>query len=97
MDLDPDKVTNNMDEAVLQAEIMKGFQAPQAEQEAPVAGVDAMDTSGSGGGNIGVGQAQMNKDLQVMSDNNQILSKLKPLVNNNRQWEAFNSYIDLSN
>ena len=57
MDLDPDKVTNNMDEAALQAEIMKGFQAPQAEQEAPVAGVDAMDTSGSGGGNIGVGQA----------------------------------------
>jgi hypothetical protein len=57
MDLDPDKVTNNMDEATLQAEIMKGFQAPQAEQEAPVAGVDAMDTSGAGGGNIGVGQA----------------------------------------
>jgi len=57
MDLDPDKVTNNMDEAALQAEIMKGFQAPQAEQEAPVAGVDAMDTSGTGGGNIGVGQA----------------------------------------
>ena len=24
----------------------------------------------------------------------QILSKLKPLVNNNRQWEAFNDYID---
>jgi len=23
-----------------------------------------------------------------------MLSKLKPLVNNNRQWEAFNSYID---
>jgi len=36
----------------------------------------------------------MNKDLQVMSDNKQMLSKLKPLVNNNRQWEAFNSYID---
>jgi hypothetical protein len=36
----------------------------------------------------------MNKDLQAMSDNKQILSKLKPLVNNNRQWEAFNSYID---
>ena len=57
MDLDPDKVTNNMDEAALQAEIMKGFQAQQPEQEAPVAGVDAMDTSGAGGGNIGVGQA----------------------------------------
>jgi len=57
MDLDPDKVTNNMDEAALQAEIMKGFQAQQPEQEAPVAGADAMDTSGTGGGNIGVGQA----------------------------------------
>jgi len=57
MDLDPDKVTNNMDEAALQAEIMKGFQAQQPEQEAPVAGVDAMDTAGTGGGNIGVGQA----------------------------------------
>jgi len=61
MDLDPDKVTNNMDEAALQAEIMKGFQAPAQAQEgagmAAPAGVDAMDTSGAGGGNIGVGQA----------------------------------------
>ena len=29
MDLDPDKVTNNMNEAALQAELMKQFQAPQ--------------------------------------------------------------------
>ena len=59
MDLDPDKVTNNMDEAALQAEIMKGFQAPAADGqgEAAPAGADAMDTSGAGGGNIGVGQA----------------------------------------
>jgi len=57
MDLDPDKVTNNMDEAALQAEIMKGFQAPAGPQEGAPAGVDAMDTSGAGGGNIGVGQA----------------------------------------
>mgnify|MGYP003110837082 FL=1 len=35
MDLDPDKVTNNMDEAALQAEIMKGFQGPQQAQGAP--------------------------------------------------------------
>ena len=27
-------------------------------------------------------------------NNQQILSKLKPWVNNNRQWEAFNSYVD---
>ena len=60
MDLDPDKVTNNMDEAALQAEIMKGFQAPLPEgQEGtpPPPGANAMDTSGAGGGNIGVGQA----------------------------------------
>jgi len=57
MDLDPDKVTNNMDEAALQAEIMKGFQAPAGPQEGAPAGADAMDTSGAGGGNIGVGQA----------------------------------------
>ena len=54
MDLDPDKVTNNMSEAALQAEMMKEFQAPLQEQ-AP-AGADAMDPTGAGGGNIGTGQ-----------------------------------------
>jgi len=29
-----------------------------------------------------------------MVDKQQILSKLKPMVNNNRQWEAFSSYLD---
>ena len=59
MDLDPDKVTNNMDEAALRAEIMKGFQAPlpEGQGDAAPAGADVMDTSGAGGGNIGVGQA----------------------------------------
>ena len=60
MDLDPDKVTNNMDEAALQAEIMKGFQQPMQPEQGgmtPPPGADAMDTSGSGGGQIGVGQA----------------------------------------
>ena len=60
LDLDPDKVTNNMSEAALQAEMMKQFQAtqpqPQGPQEAPP-GSGVMDTSGAGGGNIGVGQA----------------------------------------
>ena len=32
MDLDPDKVTNNMDEAALQAEIMKKFQQPTVDK-----------------------------------------------------------------
>jgi uncharacterized protein involved in exopolysaccharide biosynthesis len=27
-------------------------------------------------------------------NNQQILSKLKPWVNNNRQWQAFSDYID---
>jgi hypothetical protein len=60
MDLDPDKVTNNMSDAALQAEILKGFQAEQQaqqpQQQGAPAGADAMDTSGAGGGNIGIGQ-----------------------------------------
>ena len=64
LDLDPDKVTNNMNDAVIQAELMKQFQqdqqaeqqTQQAEQSAP-AGANPMDTSGAGGGNIGIGQA----------------------------------------
>src|SRR6056300_178756 len=54
MELDPEKVTNNMDEAAVQAEIMKQFQAPAEGQEAP-AGADAMDPTGAGGANMGVG------------------------------------------
>ena len=57
LDLDPDKVTNNMSEAALQAELMKQFQAPMPEQQMPMAGVDAMDPTGAGGGNVGTGQA----------------------------------------
>ena len=57
MDLDPDKVVNNMNEAAIQAEIMKDFQAPlqQGQPQGAPAGADAMDPTGSGGGNIGVG------------------------------------------
>src|SRR6056300_138395 len=60
MDLDPDKVTNNMDEAALQAEIMKGFQQPAGPEQGgmtPPPGADAMDPTGAGGGNVGTGQA----------------------------------------
>ena len=56
MDLDPDKVTNNMSEAALQAELMKEFQAPLPEQPQAPAGADAQDPTGSGGGTIGTGQ-----------------------------------------
>ena len=63
MDLDPDKVTNSMADAAIQAEIMKGFQQPMPEQpqappqEEPPAGADVQDPTGAGGGNIGTGSA----------------------------------------
>ena len=71
MDLDPDKVTNSMADAAIQAEIMKGFQQPMpqppqgamppeaggpAPQQAP-AGADAQDQTGAGGGTMGTGVA----------------------------------------
>jgi hypothetical protein len=66
MDLDPDKVTNSMADAAIQAEIMKGFQQPmqppqgamppEAGGPAP-AGADAQDQTGAGGGTIGTGVA----------------------------------------
>ena len=70
MDLDPDKVTNSMQDAVIQSEIFKKFQEqmPQPQQQqapqppeggtppAP-AGADVQDPTGAGGGNIGTGQA----------------------------------------
>ena len=73
MDLDPDKVTNSMPDAAIQAEILKGFQAPAAPPMGPEgvpappspAGAAPMgqgpqavaDTSGGGGSQIGVGTA----------------------------------------
>ena len=58
---DPDKVTNNMSEAALMAEVLKKMQ----KEELPVgpdgsvpdapAGIQATDTQGSGGGTIGTG------------------------------------------
>ena len=59
MDLDPDKVTNNMSEAALQAELMKQFQAPM-QPEQPQQGIAdgaPIDPTGAGGGTIGTGQA----------------------------------------
>ena len=73
MDLDPDKVTNSMSDAAIQAEILKGFQAPAAPPMGPEgvpappspAGAAPMgqgpqavaDTSGGGGSQMGVGTA----------------------------------------
>jgi len=56
MDLDPAKVTNNMDEVVLQAELLKQFQAAQPQQPQPPAGANPADPTGAGGGTIGTGQ-----------------------------------------
>ena len=68
MDLDPEKVTNNMDEAMKQAALLQQQQAPAAHPEgaagapAPgqppqgVAGPPGVaDQTGGGGGNIGIG------------------------------------------
>jgi len=64
MDLDPDKVTNSMADAAIQAEILKGFQAPAPEaQQQGVAGPEGQgpqgvaDTSGGGGSQMGIGTA----------------------------------------
>jgi len=60
MDLDPDKVTNSMQDAAIQAEILKGFQAPQPAPEVGPQGQGVQgvqDTSGGGGQQIGVGTA----------------------------------------
>ena len=69
MELDPEKVTNNMDEAALQAEILKGMQGampqeqPQQQQPQqagqPPVGANPLDPTGAGGGNIGTGQAPL--------------------------------------
>jgi hypothetical protein len=61
LELDPDKVTNNMDEAAIQAELMKGFQQPQqpTDQQGAPAGANPADPTGAGGGNIGTGQAPL--------------------------------------
>ena len=53
MDLDPDKVTNNMEEAELQASMMQKMQM----QQQPPAGADPNDPTGAGGGTIGTGIA----------------------------------------
>ena len=61
MDLDPDKVTNSMGDAAIQAEILKGFQAPAPQPTGPEGqGVqDVADTTGGGGSQIGMGTAPL--------------------------------------
>jgi hypothetical protein len=60
MELDPDKVTNSLEEAARQAELMKQQQPPapppQGQQPQGQGVPNVADTAGTGGGNIGVGQ-----------------------------------------
>jgi len=84
LDLDPDKVTNNMDEAALQAEIMKGFQAPAAGPEGAPAGVNPMDPTGAGGGNIGTGQVPTPGE-QGFSANGQTANTQQPQASGGEQ------------
>jgi hypothetical protein len=59
MDLDQDKVTNNMDEAARQAVLMGPPAAPAgaAAGAPPVPGAGVADMTGGGAGNIGIGAA----------------------------------------
>jgi hypothetical protein len=57
MDLDPEKVTNSMEEAALQAQLMQQNAPPQPAQQSPGGPPGVQDTAGTGGGNIGIGQS----------------------------------------
>ena len=60
MDLDPDKITNSLQDAAIQADILKKFQQenmPPLPEEQGVAGASPNDPTGAGGGTIGTGQA----------------------------------------
>lgn len=63
LDLDPDKIVNNIPEAAVQAEIMKGMMGGQQPGQGPnalpgpPAGAQAADPTGGGGGSIGAGMA----------------------------------------
>lgn len=64
LDLDPEKIVNNLSDAALQAEILKKFQQALPEQGQPGAGgpplppgANPQDPTGAGGGTIGTGMA----------------------------------------
>jgi len=84
MDLDPDKVTNNMSEAALQAEMMKQFQAPMEQEQQPQATGAPLDPTGAGGGNIGTGQVPVPGE-QGFSGNGQATDTQPPQANGGQQ------------
>lgn len=57
MDLDPEKVTNSMADAAIQAELMKEIGALPSPEAGPEGVPSVADGQGSGNGNIGVGSA----------------------------------------
>ena len=59
-----------MDEAALQAELMKEFQAP-ASAQAPMGGVNPLDPTGAGGGTIGTGQVPLPQEQGFTGNNGQ--------------------------
>lgn len=77
MDLDPDKVTNNMEEAARQAALLQQT-APAAMGGQPPQGVagppGVADMTGGGGGNIGVGAAALPGEQQFSGNVEQTLS-----------------------
>ena len=95
LDLDVDKVTNSIQEAAIQAEIMKAAKE-QGGATTPVAGADPNDPTGAGGGTIEQGQVPVfeNKDLQEMHNPKELHNKLKGVVNNPKTWEHLSNYLD---
>ena len=70
MDLDPEKVTNDMREAAIQAELLKEFRGQQPqEQQQPPAGANPLDPTGAGGGTIGTGQVPLPQEQGFTGDN----------------------------
>ena len=75
MDLDPDKLTNSLADAAVQAELLREMNpqqpSPQQVQEQEMAaGVNPNDPTGAGGGNIGTGQVPLPNE-QGFSGNEQ--------------------------
>ena len=85
MDLDPDKVTNSMSEAALQAEIMKEFQAPMQDQQPATADGNAVDPTGAGGGNIGTGQVPVPGEQGFSSNGGQTAGTQQTQANGGQQ------------
>ena len=69
MDLDPEKVTNDMREAAIQAELLKEFRGQQPQQQQPPAGANPLDPTGAGGGTIGTGQVPLPQEQGFTGDN----------------------------